>query len=386
MKTNWPTKKLGEVCDILDNLRKPITKRDRESGPYPYYGATGIQDHVVGYIFDEELILVGEDGARWDAGDNSAYKISGKSWVNNHAHVLRPHRDIIHEDWLTYFLNISDLSDYITGTTVKKLNQAKLRSIEIPLPPLVEQKKIVAKLEKLLAKVNEAKKLRAEAQESASQLLPAELHKIFEEGKKKGWEEKKIGEITTINPKKSEVSKKQDDMLVSFVPMKAVNEYSQSITDIQERKLGDVRRGYTYFCNNDVLFAKITPCMENGKIAIAKDLKNGIGFGTTEFHVIRASDGIMPEWIYSIIRQPSFRDKARVKMTGSAGQKRVPTDYLSNYKILIPPLPEQKKIVERLDSIFEKVKQLQEYQKITSNDLLSLEQSILSKAFSSNFV
>src|SRR3989344_3746442 len=135
MKTSWPTKKLGEACEILDNLRKPITRRDREPGPYPYYGATGIQDHVAGYIFDEDLILVGEDGARWGAGENSAYKISGKSWVNNHAHVLRPHRDILLDDWLVYYLNISDLSEYITGTTVKKLNQAKLRSIPIPLPP-----------------------------------------------------------------------------------------------------------------------------------------------------------------------------------------------------------------------------------------------------------
>ena len=209
----YSTKKLGEVCDILDNLRKPITKRDREFGPYPYYGATGIQDHVAGYIFDEDLILVGEDGARWGAGENSAYKISGKSWVNNHAHVLRPHRDILLDDWLVYYLNISDLSEYITGTTVKKLNQAKLRSIPIPLPPLAEQKKIVARLEGLLTKIKEAKRLRAEAQEAAKNLLPAELHRIFTQpttphkqhpyklenvgmsSSRSKWEEKELGEI-----------------------------------------------------------------------------------------------------------------------------------------------------------------------------------------------
>src|SRR3989344_4720915 len=175
----YTTKKLGEDCDILDSKRKPVTKRARTPGPYPYYGATGVQDHVSEYLFDEDLILVGEDGARWGAGDNSAYKISGKTWVNNHAHVLRPHRNIVLDDWIIYFLNISDLSDYITGSTVKKLNQEKLRAIEIPLPPIAEQRKIVARLEKVLGKVKEAKRLRAEAESATASLLPAELHKIF---------------------------------------------------------------------------------------------------------------------------------------------------------------------------------------------------------------
>ena len=138
---------LGNVVEILDNRRRPITKHDREPGPYPYYGATGILDYVKDYLFDEPLVLVGEDGARWDVGDKTAFPISGKTWVNNHAHVLRPRRDILLDTYLIEILNEMDLSPYITGVTVPKLNQEKLRSIEIPLPSLTIQQEIVAEIE-----------------------------------------------------------------------------------------------------------------------------------------------------------------------------------------------------------------------------------------------
>ncbi|MGE0255482.1 MAG: restriction endonuclease subunit S [Alphaproteobacteria bacterium] len=147
MKSGWIEKPLGEACDVLDRLRKPITKRDRVAGPYPYYGATGVLDHVAGYLFDEPLVLVGEDGAKWEAGEDSAFAIDGKTWVNNHAHVIRPNRDIIIDDWLIYYLNCADLMPYISGMTVPKLNQGRLVEIPIPLPPLEEQQRIVAILD-----------------------------------------------------------------------------------------------------------------------------------------------------------------------------------------------------------------------------------------------
>lgn len=143
----WPTKPLGDLVDVLDRLRKPITKKNRKAGPYPYYGATGILDHVDGYLFDEPLVLIGEDGAKWEACANSAFAIEGKTWVNNHAHVIRPHRDRVWDDWLIYYLNGADLMPFISGMTVPKLNQGRLREIPIPLPPLEEQQRIVAILD-----------------------------------------------------------------------------------------------------------------------------------------------------------------------------------------------------------------------------------------------
>jgi type I restriction enzyme M protein len=138
---------LGEVVDILDSRRRPITKSDRVSGPYPYYGATGVLDHVHDFLFDEPLVLIGEDGAKWESGDKTAFAVSGKTWVNNHAHVVRPQRDKLLDVYLIEMLRQMDLSPYITGVTVPKLNQEKLRGIQFPLPPLEVQHQIVAEIE-----------------------------------------------------------------------------------------------------------------------------------------------------------------------------------------------------------------------------------------------
>jgi type I restriction enzyme S subunit len=152
---DWPVKTIGDVCAVLDSLRKPITKRDRTSGDYPYYGATGIVDYVGDYIFDERLVLVGEDGAKWDAGDRTAFIAEGKFWVNNHAHVLRCKPGVLVDSWLTHYLTMSDLKRYVSGLTVPKLNQGSLVSIAIPVPPLEEQERIVGHLDSMKAKTSE---------------------------------------------------------------------------------------------------------------------------------------------------------------------------------------------------------------------------------------
>ena len=155
--SDYPHVELGDVVEILDSLRRPITKCDRKPGPYPYYGATGVLDHVEGFIFDEPLVLVGEDGAKWGPGENSAFPVDGKVWVNNHAHVLRPKRDRILDRFLIEIMNEADLMPYVTGVTVPKLNQEKLRSIQIPLPPLEIQREIVAEIEGYQKVINGAR-------------------------------------------------------------------------------------------------------------------------------------------------------------------------------------------------------------------------------------
>ena len=143
----FPLVRLEDVVEILDSKRRPITKSDRVAGPYPYYGATGELDRVEDYIFDEPLVLLGEDGAKWGPGEKSAFAISGKTWVNNHAHVLRPDRKRLLDKFLIELLNEANLMPFVSGVTVPKLNQQNLRSIEIPLPPLEVQREIVAEVE-----------------------------------------------------------------------------------------------------------------------------------------------------------------------------------------------------------------------------------------------
>ena len=142
-----PAAKLGEVCEVLDARRVPIKQADRKPGSVPYYGASGVQDYVADYLFDEPLVLLGEDGAKWGPGERSAYRITGKAWVNNHAHVLRP-RAGMDSAYLTAYLNMKDLLPWISGVTVPKLTQARMKEIPLPLPPLAEQERVVARLER----------------------------------------------------------------------------------------------------------------------------------------------------------------------------------------------------------------------------------------------
>ena len=140
---------LESVCEILDSLRIPITASERTKGPYPYYGANGIQDYVADYIFDDELVLLAEDGGNFGSKDRPiAYRVSGKCWVNNHAHVLKP-KSMIHVDYLCYALMFYDTTGLVNGATRQKLTQAAMRQMQIPLVSMEEQVAIVHKLNRI---------------------------------------------------------------------------------------------------------------------------------------------------------------------------------------------------------------------------------------------
>jgi type I restriction enzyme S subunit len=179
MKDEWQVLPLGALCDVLDHKRKPIKKSDREAGEYPYYGATGVLDHVAGYLFDEQLVLVGEDGAKWGSGDNTAFAVEGRVWVNNHAHVLRPNRDRLLDRWLIYHLNHSDLTAFVSGLTVPKLNQGSMREILVPVPPLPEQQRIVALLDEAFAGLATAKANAERNLQNARALFESHLQAVF---------------------------------------------------------------------------------------------------------------------------------------------------------------------------------------------------------------
>ena len=167
--------RLEEVCEILDSKRVPITAKDRVAGPYPYYGANGIQDYVADYIFDDELVLLAEDGGHFGSTDKPiAYRISGKCWVNNHAHVLKA-KECIDVDYLCYSLMFRDVSDIVNGATRQKLTQADMRKIEIPLLPIEEQKTVVAKIKKVFDLIV----LRKEQLAKLDQLVKSRFIELF---------------------------------------------------------------------------------------------------------------------------------------------------------------------------------------------------------------
>lgn len=190
------------------------------------------------------------------------------------------------------------------------------------------------------------------------------------------WLENKLSYFVDINPPKSTCP---NDGLVSFIPMNAVSEESQVIyKDIVF--YDDVSKGFTSFENNDVLLAKITPCFENGKGAFVSDLVNGIGFGSTEFHVLRSSRKSYSKFIFNYINTPKFRLKGEMNMQGSAGQKRVTTDFLKKYSVAFPTrIEEQQKITSFLTSVDSKISQLIEKHRLLKEYKKGITQQIFSQ-------
>ena len=158
-----------------------------------------------------------------------------------------------------------------------------------------------------------------------------------------------IGEICTINPRKSELSEFPSDTKVSFVPMADLNENQIAFVAKEHRTLGEVGASYTYFADNDVLLSKVTPCFENGKAGIARNLKNGIGFGSSEIYVLRSSERVLPDWIYFCVTHPLFRQPGINNMTGTGGLQRVPRKFIDEFEIPLPPLEVQQEIVAEIE-------------------------------------
>ncbi|MCW6032431.1 restriction endonuclease subunit S [Pantoea sp. JK] len=162
------------------------------------------------------------------------------------------------------------------------------------------------------------------------------------------WVQARLTDVCELNPRLLAHQRPEDDTTVTFVPMSAVDEHRGVIDKAETRMFAEVAKGYTSFRDHDVLFAKVTPCMENGKAAIARNLNNGLGFGSTEFHVLRSNNVVLPEYIFSFIRQKAFRERAASAFVGTGGLQRVPPDFLSRVKIPLPTLLEQQRIVDVL--------------------------------------
>lgn len=162
------------------------------------------------------------------------------------------------------------------------------------------------------------------------------------------WLQARLTDVCELNPRLLADQRPADDTTVTFVPMSVVDEHRGVIDKAETRTFAEVAKGYTSFREHDVLFAKVTPCMENGKAAIARDLNNGLGFGSTEFHVLRPKEVVLPEYVFSFIRQKAFRERAASAFVGTGGLQRVPPDFLSRVKIPLPTLPEQQRIVDVL--------------------------------------
>lgn len=389
---NWVETTLSDVMEIYDSERKPVNSSEREkrisgkekSELYPYYGATGQVGYIDNYIFNDEFVLLGEDGAPFlEFLAKKAFIVRGKFWVNNHAHILKSKTS---NKFLCFFLNQFDYHNFVTGTTRYKLTQSDMCKIPIPLPPLAEQERIVAKIEELFAGIDAGVENLKAVKNQIALYRQSVLKSAFDGTlyKTTKWNFTSIGTVCDINPK-TVLPDFSDDSIVSFLPMPTVEAETGAFSPetVEYKK---VKKGYTKFQNNDVLFAKITPCMENGKSCVVRDLIQGVGFGSTEFHVLRCHAGMLPEYVFYFVVQKAFRSKAISFMTGAVGQKRVPADYLRDCEIPVPTLAEQERIVAEIESRFERADALETAVDRALNDAEKLKQAVLKKAFSGELV
>lgn len=240
--------------------------------------------------------------------------------------------DRILPKYLWYILNAIDISTWASRSNPPSIARDSVLSQQIPLPPIDIQIGIVNELDGYQRVISGAQDVLVNYRPTIS--CKAENHRP-------------LSEIALFKPSKEEVKDLPGETEVSFVPMSCINTYEASFTATETRSLRDVLTGFTYFKDKDVLLAKITPCFENGKAGIAHNLKNGIGFGSTEFIVIRADISVVdPEWIFYHINTREFIDGGKSFMTGTAGQQRIDLNYVKQYKIPVPALEEQQKILD----------------------------------------
>lgn len=285
-----------------------------------------------------------------------------------------------------------DLYDFTNATTVPAIRKTDLEKISFPLAPLAEQQRIVDRIESLFTKLDEAKEKAQAVVDSFETRKAAILHKAFtgeltakwreeHDVGMESWEQCSLSDVCTVNPKKADTKDLPDELEVSFFPMSALSEIYGEITDPQTRLLKEVRSGFTNFSEGDVVFAKITPCMENGKSAVVGKLVNDIGYGTTEFFVLRCSDRLYNRFLYHLVRDKLFRDKAKAVMAGAVGQQRVPKRYLETYKLNLPKFNEQREIVRILDGFFAREQSAKEAAEAVLDQIDLMKKSILARAF-----
>ena len=231
---------------------------------------------------------------------------------------------------------VPTMESWASGGTFIEISKSLFCQLEIPLPSLEVQQEIVAEIEGYQKVIDGARAV-VENYRPHTHIDP-------------DWPRVELGELCVINPKKSELSDLDGATTVSFVPMSDMGENTMYFDPKDSKQLKDVGASYTYFRDNDVLVAKVTPCFENGKAGIAKDLQNGVAFGSSEFFVLRSNEDVLPAWVFLCVVSLEFRNWAIPQMTGTGGLQRVPKVVLEEYRIPVPDLSIQNEIVSELET------------------------------------
>ena len=343
-------------------------------------------------IKKNDIIIVTSTGSTKVIGRAGVSKNNYKDVAFGAFLTLARPNDLANKSYINHYFQSSLYRERIrqlaSGVNINNIRTNYITETPIPLPPtLTEQQRIVNRIESMFAKLDQAQEKAQAVLDSFETRKAAILHKAFsgeltakwckENGiSDDSWEEKTIGELYTINPK----IKADDDIAASFIPMEKIEANAVNRFSFEVKKWGSIKKNHTQFKDGDVCFAKISPCFENGKAFIADGLKNGIGAGTTELIILRNAD-IDTHFTFYLVTDLSFVRGGCATYSGTVGQQRINMDYVRNYKVSLPTLPEQQEIVRILDTVLEKESRAKEAAGAVLYQIALLKKSILARAF-----
>ena len=351
-KSEWKKVKLGDICDILDSRRIPISEEKRIKGKYPYYGANGIQGYINDYIFDEELVLLAEDGGNFGSKTKPiAYKINGKTWVNNHAHVLKARNKIISTDFLLYSLMFYDVTKLITGTTRKKLTRTGMEKITLFIPNLDVQDKITNYLQKIEKFISLRKNQLNYLKELNKSLFTTMFGDI--KSNDKNWEVKKIGEVVQTQ---YGTSKKATSVPTEF-PILRMNNITYSgemnYKDLKYIVLNNDEKEKFLLKKGELLFNRTNSKELVGKTGLF-NLDIPMAFAGYLIR-IKPSRLINSKFLLFFMNSKFMKKVLYNKAKNIVGMANINAKELEDFSIILPPIELQNKFAERIEKI-EKLK------------------------------
>jgi type I restriction enzyme S subunit len=396
---HWEIFPLNALVEVLDNLRVPVnsSERSKRPGSVPYYGATGQVGTIDKAIFDEELLVLGEDGVQFfDPNKPKAYKIFGPAWVNNHAHVLRPKTDRVLQNFLLHFLNQFNYVGYANGTTRLKLTQGAMNSIPVPLPSLAEQHKIVELLEDHLSRLDAALTDVTQAKIKAAQFRKSLLQAAFtgnldSDGTSYLTEIPSDWSWVTLDEAMSEckngLTYRNNPELAGF-PVSRIETISKGEIDFQKVGYG----GLTLEGNQkhllipgDILFSHINSMLHVGKVALYKSEMPMLLHGMNLLR-ITPSDDFVPEFLFHLFQSNDVRKQIWSKAKHAVNQASINIGELKTVVVPKPPIKEQQKIVEILEDQLSRLEASVSLVDVIEKQAAALRRSLLQGAFTGQLI
>ena len=337
-------KKLEEVCEILDSRRVPITAKNRKTGIYPYYGANGLQDYVAEYIFDDELVLLAEDGGNFGSKERPiAYRVSGKCWVNNHAHVLKA-KPLVNADYLCYALMFYDTEGLVNGATRQKLTQTAMRQMMIPYRNMTEQLQIADEINQVIRLIDKRK----EELSLLDQLVKSRFIEMFGSGRYPTVIASEVCDFITkgTTPPTGEITEKYEIGMIPYLKVYNLSFTGELLFDNMPQYISadthNKQLARSKVLPNDVLMNVVGPPL--GKFSLVTDEFSEWNINQA-IAIFRAKDRVLPRYLMAALMQPNVLRPFLEQAVGIR-QLNLSLEQCRNLEFPLPPIEEQRAFVE----------------------------------------